>query len=136
MPGGRTGPRTDLTWQEVTPFPYSRVEVPADAAFADVRHRAEGTTSLSLSLDSLTYGQTYYWRVRGRNGGGDGSWSETNRFTAISRPGDFDASGRIDFDDFFSFADASGSGDLLHDMDGDGLVGFDDFFAFADVFGS
>lgn len=49
--------------------------------------------------------------------------------------GDFDASGTVDFDDFFLFADHFGSGDRRYDLDGSGLVDFDDFFLFADYFG-
>ena len=49
--------------------------------------------------------------------------------------GDFDKSGKVNFTDFFSFADAFGSDDPLHDLDGSGIVDFDDFFIFADNFG-
>ena len=49
--------------------------------------------------------------------------------------GDFDASGKVDFTDFFSFADAFGGTDPTYDMDGNGAVDFDDFFVFADNFG-
>jgi hypothetical protein len=49
--------------------------------------------------------------------------------------GDFDASGKVDFTDFFLFADGFGSTDSTFDLNGDGEVGFDDFFIFADNFG-
>lgn len=48
---------------------------------------------------------------------------------------DFDGDGRVDFDDFFVFADAFGSTSSFFDFDGDGSVGNDDFFIFADQFG-
>ncbi|MEE2658108.1 MAG: putative Ig domain-containing protein [Candidatus Latescibacterota bacterium] len=50
--------------------------------------------------------------------------------------GDFSGDGRVDFDDFFRFADAFGSSDLIFDLDGSGVVDFDDFVLFADVFGN
>ena len=48
---------------------------------------------------------------------------------------DFDGDGRIDFDDFFMFAEAFGGTDPVFDLDKSGLVDFDDFFIFADDFG-
>ena len=49
--------------------------------------------------------------------------------------GDFDMNGRVDFDDFFLFADAFGGTDPRFDLNGNGRVDFDDFFLFADNFG-
>ena len=54
---------------------------------------------------------------------------------------DFDASGAVDFEDFFAFAAAFGTsrGDAgfqsAYDLDDDGRVGFSDFFLFASSFG-
>ena len=54
---------------------------------------------------------------------------------------DFDASGAVDFEDFFAFAAAFGKsrGDpgfqSGYDLDDDGRVGFSDFFLFASSFG-
>jgi len=53
----------------------------------------------------------------------------------LSLAGDFDASGGVDFADFFLFADAFGGADLVSDLDGSGMVDFADFFLFADSFG-
>jgi hypothetical protein len=52
-----------------------------------------------------------------------------------SLAGDFDGSGKVDFTDFFLFADGFGGTDPKYDLDGDGAVGFGDFFIFADNFG-
>ena len=55
---------------------------------------------------------------------------------------DFDASGAVDFVDFFAFAAAFGTsrGDpgfqSAYDLDNDGRVGFSDFFLFAGSFGT
>jgi len=48
---------------------------------------------------------------------------------------DFDGNGKIDFGDFFLFADAFGGTDSKYDLNGNGAVDFDDFFIFADHFG-
>lgn len=54
---------------------------------------------------------------------------------------DFDGDGKVDFDDFFLFAERFGrsSGqpgfDPLFDLDGDGVIGLEDFFRFAERFG-
>ena len=50
--------------------------------------------------------------------------------------GDFNGDGKVDFDDFFAFADAFGGDDPEFDFDGSGLVDFTDFFTFADQFGN
>jgi PKD repeat protein len=50
-------------------------------------------------------------------------------------PGDFDGSGKVDFSDFFIFADGFGGTDPAYDLDGSGKVDFSDFFIFADNFG-
>ena len=56
-------------------------------------------------------------------------------------PGDFNKSGSVDFDDFFSFAEVFGTkkGHTLYnsifDLDNDGEIGFTDFFKFAENFG-
>ena len=55
---------------------------------------------------------------------------------------DFDASGAVDFEDFFAFTAAFGTsrGDAGfqsgYDLDNDGRVGFSDFFLFASSFGT
>mgnify|MGYP003388953310 FL=1 len=51
--------------------------------------------------------------------------------------GDFDGNGKVDFLDFFAFADAFGNPDAdpIYDLDDSGSVDFLDFFAFADAFG-
>jgi len=65
-------------------------------------------------------------------------FSVSNEFVISSASafvGDFDGNGKVDFSDFFVFADAFGSSDPTSDLNGDGLVDFSDFFIFADQFG-
>jgi hypothetical protein len=54
---------------------------------------------------------------------------------ALTLAGDFDGSGKVDFSDFFMFADGFGGSDPLYDLDTSGKVDFSDFFIFADNFG-
>jgi hypothetical protein len=49
--------------------------------------------------------------------------------------GDFDGNGRVDYQDFFLFADNFGSTAPWFDLNGNGRVDYDDFFMFADNFG-
>jgi hypothetical protein len=66
--------------------------------------------------------------------------SSSGSQTALVR-GDFSRDGRVDFTDFFMFAEAFGkrSGapgfEGAFDLDSDGRVGFSDFFLFVDAFG-
>lgn len=65
-------------------------------------------------------------------------WSvATITWESVAGPlrGDFDGNDKVDFDDFFLFADGFGTDNPLLDLNEDGIVGFDDFFLFADNFG-
>jgi len=59
---------------------------------------------------------------------------------APPEPGDFNQDGKVDFGDFFLFADALGltfihpDWDPIYDLNEDGRIGFDDFFLFTDLF--
>jgi formylglycine-generating enzyme required for sulfatase activity len=61
-------------------------------------------------------------------------------YTQMKSP-DFDGNGKVDFDDFFLFADVFGTRpgdtrfDAKFDLDSSGVVDLDDFFAFAMRFG-
>jgi hypothetical protein len=58
---------------------------------------------------------------------------------STSRSADFNGNGRVDFDDFFLFADAFGQPgtgtNARFDLDNSGTVDFNDFFLFAQAFG-
>ena len=59
----------------------------------------------------------------------------TSKATEPVLLGDFDGTGRVDFSDFFLFADGFGGNDPQFDLDSSGRVDFNDFFIFADAFG-
>lgn len=63
------------------------------------------------------------------------TWAVATITTASVFPGDFDGDGKVDFTDFFLFADAFGGTDPIYDLDSSGQVDFNDFFIFADNFG-
>ena len=63
------------------------------------------------------------------------SFAITSDSAPVPVVGDFDGNGKIDFIDFFVFADAFGGTDPRFDLDGSGQVDFGDFFLFADNFG-
>ncbi|MBI2661518.1 T9SS type A sorting domain-containing protein, partial [Candidatus Woesearchaeota archaeon] len=50
-------------------------------------------------------------------------------------PGDFNNDDKVDYDDFFVFAEHFGSSNAAYDLNADGVVDFTDFFLFADNFG-
>jgi PKD repeat protein len=104
----------------------------------------EGPAKMDLLDDRLT------WRPRRRDVGlhsvkvtmtdGQGGVNEVSfAIDVINAPyleGDFSQDGRVDFIDFFLFADAFGTNDVLYDFDDSGRVDFSDFFVFADLFGA
>ncbi len=83
---------------------------------------------LSVVDSGFDYENTYFSRTVAATITGD-------VLPAPALAGDFDGNGKVDFDDFFIFADHFGGTDPLCDMNANGKVDFDDFFIFADHFG-
>ena len=90
--------------------------------------------SLSIGPDGTVY--------VGTGGGGVFRSSQGEGISeAADVVGDFDGSGRVDFGDFFLFADNFGTAEgddiyeAVYDLNRSGAVDFDDFFLFADNFG-
>ena len=54
---------------------------------------------------------------------------------ACELKGDFDDNGRVDYEDFYPFADNFGSNVEEYDITGDGRVDYEDFYLLADDFG-
>lgn len=68
--------------------PYD-VEFDDDPLFSSVDASAYNTTAINLSLPSLNYNKTYYWRVRDTDvdgSGGDGSWHTYSFTTELATP--------------------------------------------------
>jgi PKD repeat protein/pimeloyl-ACP methyl ester carboxylesterase len=90
----------------------------------------------------LERGEILWWRARAHDGVFSGAWMVPTRFEVKGLIGDFDGNGRVNFDDFFEFADRFGTDtsspgwDSIFDLRADDRVDFDDFFIFADRFGT
>ena len=125
------------------------LQVSTDASFSTVTASVTGLAQGSggapagqtaWAIDrNLTAGGLYYWRVRAVEGSLLGPFATSTVRAVPHIAGDFDGSGVVDFDDFFSFVDAFGMdavGDLVKfDLSQNGKVDFDDFFIFVDNFG-
>lgn len=73
-----------LGWYSVNNAASYDVEVATSSSFTSVIFSATGVTELSVRISNpLSYATTYYWRVRGRNSGGVGSWSDVWNFMTI-----------------------------------------------------
>ncbi|MDG2201821.1 MAG: S8 family serine peptidase [Phycisphaerales bacterium] len=57
------------------------LEIASDVMFTDMIYSAMATTTEHLVKTNLSYGQSYYWRVRASSACGLGDWSDTSSFT-------------------------------------------------------
>ena len=72
-----------LTWDaDATSTSYD-IEVATDNAFTDIVSSGNVSAN-SFSPTNISQSKTYYWRVRGKNICGDGSYSSVFSFTALS----------------------------------------------------
>jgi len=76
-----TNQRVRFTWEEEKPHPFSDFQLAEDKEFTNIVKERDRYTGLSISIDSLELDKTFYWRVRGENYVGEGSWSEVRSFT-------------------------------------------------------
>ncbi|MEO1088696.1 MAG: hypothetical protein AAFY88_31070, partial [Acidobacteriota bacterium] len=78
----------ELSWQAIADASGYDVEVATDAGFSNVVGSASNITDSSWTASGLAGSGEYYWRVRARNGCGDGAWSATRSFATEVLPGD------------------------------------------------
>ncbi len=78
--------RPTLVWTEVEQAPFYIVQVATDVGFNDVVYAADVETNSHAVTRPLMPETPYYWRVRGDNVCGYGSWSEPTTFTTRSVP--------------------------------------------------
>jgi hypothetical protein len=76
---GSFGQTVTLQWLPVEEVSHYFVEIAADKAFVHVVETAV-TGATSHTTSALTAGKQYYWRVRGENICGAGSFSSAQRF--------------------------------------------------------
>jgi hypothetical protein len=70
-----------LSWQASAGASSYHVQISGDAGFSSLQVDDSGANALFYSPPSLERGSAYYWRVRAKNAGGAGEWSETRKFT-------------------------------------------------------
>jgi hypothetical protein len=83
-PGNGTGNLTTapvLAWIPAVHSSSNQVQVSLSPSFAAPVFDQSGITGQSVPVPILVTNTTYYWRVRGYNSGGYGSWSEVRTFT-------------------------------------------------------
>ncbi|MEM1177748.1 MAG: hypothetical protein AAGM22_05355 [Acidobacteriota bacterium] len=78
----------ELSWQTIADASDYDVQVATDAGFANIVGSASDITESSWNATGLNGSGLYYWRVRARNGCGDGAWSATRSFGTEVLPGD------------------------------------------------
>jgi hypothetical protein len=71
-----------LEWQASANASLYHVQIASDAGFATIV-KNDSVSVLSYSVSSLENATTYYWKVRGKNVSGYGSWSAVRSFTTI-----------------------------------------------------
>lgn len=77
-----------LSWNAAARAATYEVQLSTAMDFSSNVATYTGITGVSKLVDPLNYLTTYYWRVRAVNDAGNGSWSETRRFTtAMQVPG-------------------------------------------------
>jgi hypothetical protein len=72
-----------LKWKNVKGLLAYGCQIARDASFTDLLVESEVDTNF-LAAENLKFGQTYYWRVRGRHMTDTSSWSTAFSFTTIS----------------------------------------------------
>ena len=73
-----------LTWQSDSKAEKYDLQISEDANFSQIVQSKTEIGSASIQLTALLASTTYYWRVRGNNISGSGSWSDVRVFTTSS----------------------------------------------------
>ncbi|MBZ5638189.1 MAG: endopeptidase [Acidobacteriia bacterium] len=76
-----------LDWSDSSGSTSYEVQVATDSAFGSLVRSESGLASSAWTVaPALDYSRTYYWRARGVNGCGAGSWSAPLTFTTTAVP--------------------------------------------------
>ena len=76
----------NLSWYTAANSTSYELQIATTGAFSTILLDVTGLTSTSYATSGLSIGATLYWRVRGHNSNGDGSWSAGWNFTIIVSP--------------------------------------------------
>lgn len=71
----------ELEWAYADPASSYILEVATDDGFQEMFTTVSGITSLSYEISGMEGQTTYYWRVKGTNAAGDGSYSDVYSYT-------------------------------------------------------
>ena len=84
--GGLNLPVT-LSWQASLNADLHVMQVSKQSNFSTREFESDiNGSSRELNGNDLEEGETYYWRVKGRNGNGDSAWSDVWKFTTVTAP--------------------------------------------------
>jgi len=85
----RVSLRPQLSWSAVSGADGYDVQIGLDADFSPIVEVFEDIAQTTLTLSrELQPSQTYYWRVRAKNGCGAGDYSPVAQFTTLPPPGE------------------------------------------------
>lgn len=73
-----------LDWQSIAGITQYEFQIAYDNAFTQIALSGIVNADQYQTVNPLIVGQQYYWRVRGINTCGNGTWSSTRSFTTIS----------------------------------------------------
>lgn len=73
-----------FTWAKVPNAQSYQIQISADSDFSTLIVNQTNVVETSFQSPILAENQTYYWRVRARNGTGTGSYSNVNIFRTVS----------------------------------------------------
>jgi len=72
-----------LTWNTASGAATYELDIATNNGFTTGLQQFTGLAETSKVLTGLSNGQTYYWRVRAVNAGGNGEWSDVRTFTTV-----------------------------------------------------
>jgi hypothetical protein len=75
------GSDPDLRWEATSGATGYQIQVSGDSIFSSILFDQSGIADTSFTVEDLSPGSVYYWRVRGANESGAGPWSEAWTFT-------------------------------------------------------
>lgn len=79
-----------LEWEAVASAASYQLVVSRDSFFVDTVVSRSNLEATSFTPPNLDYETTYHWRVRARNAGGSGPWSDIRQFTTEPEPSGVD----------------------------------------------
>lgn len=72
---------TMLTWTQAIGASSYQWQLATDDTFTNIVQQDSAVADTSISLSTLDFYTTYYWRIRAWNGGASSNWTDTWRFT-------------------------------------------------------